>query len=486
MMRMSTRLKPIYCLLLICSLAAVAAAADADADPDPPGAKPDSSSSQSAQPAAPPAPLTFHIGTASITPVGFMDFTAVFRDKTGGSGIGTNFGAIPFNNTVAGKLSEFRFSAQNSRIGFRVDANVGGANVIGYLESDFLGFSPGNAAVSSNSNSLRLRLYWVDLKKNRWELLAGQSWSLLTPGRKGISPLPGDLFYTQAVDVNYQVGLTWGRGPQIRVVYRPSSAVTVGLSLEGAEQYGGGSAGAGVITIPSGLASAYASQVNTGGTTFSVPTLHPDVIGKIAFDPKTKRAVHFEVAGLLSDFKFYNPQTARTYVATGGGVSANFNVEAAHNLRLIANTFYSDGGGRWIFGQGPDLIVRGDGSPSLVHALSTVSGFEYQAGANNLLYGYYGGAYFGRNVAIDPANRNPVGYGYAGSPNSHNRAIQEGTFGLTHTVWKNSSYGAFQVMAQYSYVTRSPWYVAPGQPHSAHANMVFLNLRYALPGAPPR
>jgi len=41
------------------------------------------------------APLQLHIGSASITPVGFMDFTAVFRDRATGNGIGTNFGSLP-------------------------------------------------------------------------------------------------------------------------------------------------------------------------------------------------------------------------------------------------------------------------------------------------------------------------------------------------------------------------------------------------------
>ena len=42
-------------------------------------------------------------------------------------------------------------------------------------------------------------------------MLGGQSWSMMTPERKGISPLPGDIFYSQDMDVNYQAGLTWGR-----------------------------------------------------------------------------------------------------------------------------------------------------------------------------------------------------------------------------------------------------------------------------------
>jgi hypothetical protein len=41
-------------------------------------------------------------------------------------------------------------------------------------------------------------------------------------------------------------------------------------------------------------------------------------------------------------------------------------------------------------------------------------------------------------------------------------------------------------MGQYSYLTRSPWSVASGQPAKANNNMVFLNLRYTLPGSAPR
>ena len=104
------------------------------------------------------SPLQLKIGSAYITPVGFMDFTAVFRSHDEGSGIGTNFAGIKFGNTFNTHLSELRESMQNSRIGFRIDALVKGAHVMGYMESDYLGNNPGNVAVSSNSNTLRSRV----------------------------------------------------------------------------------------------------------------------------------------------------------------------------------------------------------------------------------------------------------------------------------------------------------------------------------------
>jgi len=85
--------------------------------------------------------LQFALGSAYFTPVGFMDFTSVFRDTDPGSNIGTNFGSFPYRTAAAtnANLSEFRMSPQNSRIGMRVDEMVKGAKVLGYWESDFLG-----------------------------------------------------------------------------------------------------------------------------------------------------------------------------------------------------------------------------------------------------------------------------------------------------------------------------------------------------------
>ncbi len=436
-------------------------------------------------PAAAPAPLSWALGSAFITPIGFADFTSVNRSTNPGSGIGTNFGSIPFSNATNGNLTENRLSTQNSRIGLRVDTKVGDSIVLGYLESDFLGFLPANGAVSSNSDSLRLRLYWLDVRRKKLEILAGQSWSMLTPGRNGISPLPGDLFYTQNIDVNYQAGLVWGRVPQFRAVYHPSNAWAMGVSVENPEQYIGGSSGGGLVTLPSALATAYANQLDNGNTTLSVPGLHPDIIAKIAWDGHAgKRNVHAEFGGVLRTMKVYDPARLNSFEATGGGAQANFNVEIFKNARLVTNNYYSDGGGRYIFGQAPDLIIRGDGTPSLVHAGSTVSGLEIQV-KKTLLYAYYGGVYIARDTTIDPATGARVGYGYTGSPNGQNRSIQEITMGLTQTLWKDPKFGAVSLMTQYSYVLRSPWYVAAGQPASAQTDMVFVDIRYTLPGAAP-
>ena len=430
------------------------------------------------------SPLQLKVGSAYITPVGFMDFTGVWRSRDGGSGIGTNFAGIPYGNTsFQSNMNEFRFSMQNSRVGFRVDADVKGSHVIGYMEADFLGVLPPNVAVTSNSNSLRSRLYWVDVRKGAWELLGGQTWSLATPNRVGVSPLPGDVFFSYDMDVNYQLGMVWGRIPELRVAYHfPSDKAAFAIALDSPEQYVGGSAGGGLVTFPAALASTYpGGELNNGNTTTGVPNRAPDVIAKFVLDPSKK--LHFEVGGLMRQFQLFNPNTVNTYSATGGGGFVNLDVEVLKGLRLLTHNFWSDGGGRYIFGQAPDLIARADGSPSLVHSGSSVDGFEYSH-KNYTLFSYYGLLYVGRNVATD-TNGKPVGYGYTGSPSGQNRSVQEGTLGFIQNFWKDPKYGALSLIGQYSYLTRDPWYVAAGQPKNSHLGMAFLDLRYTLPGSAP-
>lgn len=433
-----------------------------------------------------PSPLQIHIGDATITPVGFMDITNTYRSTNAGTSLQTNFGSIPYNNTVQGRLSEDKWSAENSRLGLRVDAKVKGANVLGYFEGDFVG-GAGNGAnntqVSSNSMLFRIRQYYVDVRKGFWEVLAGQAWSMLLPNRRGMSPLPADLFYTQVVDVNYTNGLFWGRIPGIRFIGHPSNKVTFGLALENSTQYFGGSGGGGVPVLPAQLATAYASQVDNGSANDrSLPNVHPDIIAKFVVEPSSR--FHFEVGGVESTVKTFNPFSGQYFTKVGGAGTLAINGALTKNFRVVVNNFYGDGAGRYLFGEAPNFIVRADGSPSLVHSASTVSGFEATI-KNFAPYVYYGGVYVGRNSAFDANGTTRIGYGFPGSSNGQNRSIQEVTFGWTHTIWRDGKYGALQWMAQYAYFFRNPWSVAPGAPKNAHENVAWFNLRYVLPGTAP-
>jgi hypothetical protein len=446
-----------------------------------------------------PSPLYFKIGAAEFYPLGFMDMMGVYRTTNLG-GIGTNFGSIAFNSTVpTGRLSEFRFSTQNSRIGLRTHAKFGDADVTGYLEADFLGFLAPNGEVTSNSNSLRTRLYWVHYRRGKIEFLGGQSWSFLTPNRTGLGALPAELFYSQDVDTNYQLGLTWARQTSFRVILHPTNNWAIGVSIENPEQTLPGS-----VVLPPGVNPGYATSSNLGqldtnsGNTsnpvaannINVPNLHPDVIVKAAFDAKPGgHQVHFDFAGLFRSFKVVDllqtTNAANTVTSTirGGGGAATVNIELVKNFRVIGTGFYSYGGGRYIASTGgPDLIVRADGTLSGIHSGSGIGGFEWTPNPKTVIYGYYSGAYFNKNTGLTGTGTVPnIGYGNPASPSSSaNRYIYEPTFGIHYMMWRNPNYGDLRIMTQYSYVSRTPWVVGSG-PHTAHNSMVYIDLRYDLP-----
>lgn len=434
-----------------------------------------------------PSPLSLSIGNTTFTPLGFVDATFYGRSTNVGSGIGTNFGGIPFSNSTAGHLSEANFSDQNSRIGFRVDSTLDGANVLGYFEADFLGNQPANVFVTSNANTFRMRNIFVDVQKGKFEVLGGQDWSLATPNRNGLSPSPSDIFYTQNMDTNYQLGLVWSRQTQARFTFHPTDNFAAAVSLENPQQYIGGSAGlsATAVAFPSALSAALTPQFNNGGTSYSAPNLHPDIIVKVAYDPQVAgKHLHFEAASVTRSFKdalgIGSPAGYRTNTITAESGEVNANLEVTKGLHLVANTFFGSGNGRYVFGLAPDLIVRPDGTLSPVHTYSTVDGFEAKISRSTTLYGYYGAVDVARNIAMD-TNGKPIGYGFAGSPNGDNRTLQEATIGFVPTLWKAEGYGALSMTLQYSYLTRNPWSVATGAPSTGHTNMYWVDLRYTLP-----
>jgi hypothetical protein len=463
---------------------AAAAAAPAPAAP--------ATATASATPAAPGAvvagpsgqsPLFFKIGGANFSPVGFLDFTTVYRSTLNGGDIGSSFGAIPYSNTANGQLSETRFSAKNSRLGLKMDSDLDDTKVLGYVEADFLGNAATNVNVASNSDVMRMRVYFADLRKGDWEILAGQDWSMLTPNRKGISPMPSDIFYTQDVDTNYQVGLVWGRTPQVRVVYHPSSEWALGLSAENPDQYVGSA-----VVLPSNFT---AAQLDNGSNGTATPNVMPDMIGKIAYDTKIgSLPFHADLAGLFRQFKINTFATGATPInsnstATGGGGSYNMILSVAPNFQLIENAFMSKGGGRYIStGLGPDVIVTppdatGTDNIETVYSYADMLGFEWDAQPMTKIFGYYGQAHYGSKY--EKSGSTYYGYGFPGSANTNNKLIEEYTLGFAQTLWKNPSKGDLKFLAQFSYLDRDPWVVASGSPSSAHLGMVYADLRYDLP-----
>ncbi len=420
----------------------------------------------------PTSPLAIHVGDADLLIGGFMDAMVVTRSTATGNGIATSFGTIPFGNTPQGNLSETKFSAQNSRITLQATSKLANMDIKGYLEVDFLGNAPNGLNVTSNSNTLRMRLYWAQLRKGKFEFLAGQTWSFLTPNRNGLSPAPGDIFFSQNVDTNYQMGLTWTRALEFRFIAHASDLVTAGVALENPEQYVGSA-----VVLPAAFPT---FEVDNGGVTTTVPNPYPDIIGKIAFDPKTGGThQHIDAAVLVRGYKTYNPTSNTSFTETGTGGEIGVNLEPVKNLHVVATGFFSNGAGRYISNvNGPDFIVNADHSMSLVKSQSYIVGPELTV-KKTLLYGYYSHAQFDQNVTTD-TNGKPIGFGVPGSTTA-NHKLNEYTAGLTQTFFRDPKIGGVQLMLQYSYVDREPFAVPAGTPTKAKTNMFYVNVRYILP-----
>ena len=252
--------------------------------------------------------------------------------------------------------------------------------VLGYWESDFLGQTGnppnGGLAVSSNPYVFRMRLYWVDVTQGKFEFLAGQSWSLMTPNRKGISPLPGDIFYSQDIDVNYQSGLVWGRIPGIPASYSipPTRSLSACRWKTPSRMSAAETAAA---RHPPGSRAARTrlgrrprrTDQQRNQRDFSSAALAPDIIAKLAFDPSSK--FHFEFAGVEIANKIAYPGQHPCFPDLYQGRRRRIGqpeLRAGKNFRILTNNYWSAGGGRYIFGQAPDFIIRANGSLSLVHS----------------------------------------------------------------------------------------------------------------------
>ena len=438
-----------------------------------------------------------------------MDLTNFFRTKDMGSGIGSSFNSIPYNNALPlGQLTEDHFSIQNSRIALRVDSTVAGGAVIGYVEADFLGFTNDNLNVTSNSNTLRSRLYFVDYRRGKWEILGGQDWSMVTPSRTGIAVMPADVFNTQDMDTNYNVGLTWERTAQFRFILHPSNKVAVGFGIENPQQYTGNA-----VTFPTTPIAFNATQVNIGTSlnstalgaasgqvaaatnSLATPDVAPDLIAKIAVDPNpVGHAIHLEAYGLFRTFRINTFNGANNLGNTtihGAAGSFNSNFEIFKNFKIFETAFYSSGGGREIGNTNvPDFIVTPAANAtsqlglSPVHSDAGILGLEYQTTPKFMVYGYYGYVYIGRNYSLTgcgAGGKFPCGYGFSASSNTNDRNVQEPTIGFIPTFWRNPNYGALSLITQFSYLSRAPWIVAKGAPKNAHLGMAYIDLRYTLP-----
>jgi hypothetical protein len=446
------------------------------------------------------SPLSFRIGGTDFTPGGFVDFENVFRSTNTGNVTSTNFWAIPYSSSPAGHLTEYRSTGQYSRFNLKINGKYGANNVTGYIEGDFNGNDANGVFVTSNAHTTRIRLYWLDVKRGKWEFLGGQTWGLQTPNRIGVSPAPSDVFNPIGEDAQTHVGLNYTRAGEFRAAYHFNDHFVWAVALQNPDQFGGQ---ANEVVYPAQFNATVSAQFDAASVN-TVPNLFPDIITKAAYDTDFGgKHFHWEGGGVLTTAKIDDIPSVlgATFVKhskVGGGILGGLNIEMFKGFRFVGSGMWGNGIGRYLIGMGPQAVVFPtpgtctpgntggcDAALSMVHAGDVILGFETQVTPKTLFGFYYGGAYFQRNTFQDitVAAKPFIGFG---GPNeagasSQNRAIQEGSIDWTQTFWRNPQYGAVLLVTQFSYVTRAPWFVAAGAPKNAHLGMGYVSLRYVLP-----
>ena len=203
-----------------------------------PQAAPVAASAPSAAPSAPGSGITLLNKTAvKVTLGGFIEAAGIERNLYTGSDVNSKWnlgsGGFPLPNSPNYYQNELRGSARQSRLSLLAQGQDDYAALAAYYEMDFLGGGSGTSGNSQESNSYNPRirnLYATYETKDGWHLLAGQSWSLITMDKTGITPRQENL--PMVIDAQYVPGFTWTRNPQVRLVKDFGNKVSVGMSLE--------------------------------------------------------------------------------------------------------------------------------------------------------------------------------------------------------------------------------------------------------------
>lgn len=440
-------------------------------------------------------PTTLRYKGVNLTPIGFFAIEGIFRSGNETADMGSSFNGIPFNHTTNGQLTEFRMSGRQSRIGMLAEGKTSDINYTGYWEADFL-----SAGISSNSNesdsyTLRQRQIWGQAAfKDGLTLAGGQTWSLITTNKTGVSPRGEDVPLT--IDAQYAVGFNWARQATFRLSQKVAEHAWVAVAAETPEMtFSARNAPAGfVIGQPGG------SQLNPNAN-YSTD-LAPDVIAKLAFEPGFG---HWELKAIGRGFRerYVTPAGGSHNSSTfTGGVGLGAFLSFAKSADLTLSGLYGRGIGRYGTSQLPDATVGADSTILPIRQVHAMAELDVHASPKLDIYLIGGTEYAYRTASVSAAGRG-VGYGSpllsnsgcdtetaatgpfapggpaAGTCNADTRSLVQGNLGFWYRVYRGTA-GTFQWGLQYSHTVKHTWDGLGDHPQASD-NMGFASVRYYLP-----
>ena len=436
----------------------------------------------------------FQVGGVRVTLGGFIAAESIFRSRNQTADISSNFNTgIPFKSSPNYHTPEFRETARQSRISMLVEGNPDSVtNLAAYFETDFQGAGSSSNSNQSNSYVLRERQIYATYSRKDLDfyVLGGQSWSMLTMSKMGITPRQEDIPLT--IDASYVPGFVWARQVGLRFVKGfDHDRFDLGLSFEEPEvNYYTGPNGAGTLggTVTSSNAGV---GVLNPSTTYSTDVA-PDVVIKGTADPGWGHYEAFGIARFMHDrTSIVGSGNNHTTLAGGGGAGMILPLIKG-KLDFQASGLIGEGIGRYGAAGLNDASFSATGAPLPLPEVIALIGLVGHPMKKLDLYGYLGTEQITHTKAFTEGGK---GYGY-GSPLYSNAGCnieQPGTPTITCTGntsgvtqgtvgawWRfvKGDYGTMQAGAQYSYTRRTSFASTKGGSPSTNDNMLFFSFRY--------
>ncbi|NVN35506.1 hypothetical protein [Komagataeibacter swingsii] len=443
----------------------------------------------------------FHLGPVSIILGGFFDAAALVENRQVSSGIFNYWNAIPFRDSSNFHTTNFNGDARYSRFSLMARGQLNPhLTVAGFVETDFGASAETTNPYESNSYVPRLRQVYLTLDDSHANMhfLIGQAWTMLTPDRVGIVPRQESL--PETIESSILAGQTWSRQWQVRIVKDfLQHRLWTGLSIENpATIYDttgfGDDLGNGQYALPGGYAKIGSDGVGLSSATTNYSNeIAPDVIGKLAWDP---RWGHYEAEGVVHfphDRSVING-VGENHTAIGWGVGGSMILPVIpHRLEVRLAGLTGRGIGRYGSVLLPDATLRSNGAPDLLFSAQTTAGVIAHPNKVIDVYGYFGMQRSGRSYF----DENGHAYGY-GNPNADNtgcmtegsdlnptvlgsctaniRSVEEFTIGAWYR-FIHGQYGTVQAGTQLAYSRVHTWGGMGGAPTTSLSE-IFFDFRY--------
>ena len=491
-----------------------------------------------------------------ITPGGFLEMTGYYRTHATLSDQATPFNGIPLEAWAGGSavaaeaaynphLSELGFTARDTRITLRADADAGATKLTGYYEMDFFGTGPTSNPNQTSSYVPRIRQGWGRAKfGNGWTITGGQMWSLITLNRSGNESDNSKLWIPNIIEAQYSVGYDWGRFAEFRFNKQIGDKFNFAIAFDNPSYLsstnnetgsvaGLASTGNGLLgnSLVSTCSSVTTSGVVTGTECVNTPlystNLVPDLILKLSYDDA--KLGHYEVKALGRAFRDRVVGTAEKQgwnnYGYGQGIGAGAIIPVvAKKVDFIVQGLYGKGISRYEDSGQYDFIVRADTDHSVqaLKSYSYIAGFETHPGPKteiDFLFGqehYYQDLYLTNAAAVAAGTAGQVWGGYGAPTTSVSGCFYENAAEAVaagageacapnnKTLWNLKLYGYYDLIkgphgtlrygAEFDYDQRTTW--AGGAPAATIANPIqtggitqakgndktgFVTMRYIFP-----